>query len=326
MKPRAYIPLGRLISDVVMESDLVDHLIRHNLMKDVTIDTRRPLNARNLKSMGDLANQGVDISDFSVDWLPEQPPNFMKRQREPSEKSKRAKREKLGEPSVSRPRVPLISSSKSPSKSLPPNSPSFQLRQLASSLPQTSPVYTHFEPSPSTTKPSETPTFNQPSPPLYKFNLTTTTLPIFKAKMFNEPISPPSSTPSSPSYYTISSDSKSSDPQSSTLAQLQARPLSIQNQPEPETNISSPSEQPPTPPYEPPIETPSENPIIHNSEPPIETTPSPSAPTSPISESEPTFPTLEEAITLFDESSVEKIRSLSENSGINDDPPAMRIH
>lgn len=141
MKPRTYIPLGKLISDVLIGSGLVDHLIHHNLMEDVTVDTRRPLNSRNLKSMGiiekilvkpsldtswgslkdqrkipndlyhfskidplevvmhylqDLASQEVDISDFSVDWLPEHPPNFMKRQREPSEKSKKAKKEKLG--------------------------------------------------------------------------------------------------------------------------------------------------------------------------------------------------------------------------------------
>ena len=112
MKPRTYIPLGRLISDVLIESGLVDHLIHHNLMEDVTVDIGRPLNAHNLKSMGvieqvrakptldtswealkdqrkipnglylfskidppkvvahylqDLANQGVDISEFSVD-------------------------------------------------------------------------------------------------------------------------------------------------------------------------------------------------------------------------------------------------------------------
>ncbi|XP_050877567.1 uncharacterized protein LOC127081344 [Lathyrus oleraceus] len=153
-----------------------------------------------------------------MDWLPEHPPNFMKRQREPSENSKKDKKAKLGEPSVSRPLVPLIPSPESPSKSLPSNSPSLHLRKLASSLPQTSPIYTHSEPSPSTTKPFETPTSNSPSPPLQKFNLTTTTLPISEAEMFNEPISPPSLTPSSPPYYTISSDSEPSDPQSPTLA------------------------------------------------------------------------------------------------------------
>jgi hypothetical protein len=121
MKTRNYIPLGRLIYDVLIESGLVDHLIRLRLMKDVMIDTGRPLNARNLKSMGiinqvrvkptldtswealkdqreipnglylfskidppevvayyleDLHKQGVDISDFSLDWLPEFPPDF----------------------------------------------------------------------------------------------------------------------------------------------------------------------------------------------------------------------------------------------------------
>ncbi|XP_050919825.1 uncharacterized protein LOC127137403 [Lathyrus oleraceus] len=150
-------------------------------------------------------------------------------------------------------------------------------------------------------------------------------MPISEAQMFNEPISPPSSTPSSPPYYTISSDSEPSDPQSPTLAQLQARALFTHNQPEPETNIPSPSEQPPTPPFEPHNETPSENPIIHNFKPPIETTPSTPTPTSPIPKPKPTFPTLEEAVTLFVESLVEKIRSLSENSSISDDPSIARL-
>lgn len=144
--------------------------------------------------------------------------------------------------------------------------------------------------------------------------------------MFNETISPRSSTHSYPSYYTISSDSEPSDPQSPILAQLQARALSTHNQSEPEPSIPSPSEQPPSPPSEPPVVTPYENPIIYNFEPPTENTPTPPTSTSPTPELEPTFPTLEEAITLFTESSMDKIRSLSENSGISDDPSALRIH
>ncbi|XP_050897276.1 vegetative cell wall protein gp1-like [Lathyrus oleraceus] len=176
--------------------------------------------------------------------------------------------------------------------------------------------------------------------------------------MFNEPISPPSSTPSSPPYYTISSDSEPYDPQSLTLAQLQARALATQQKSEPEANIpppheqpttppseqptpppfeqptpppseqptTPPSKQPITPPSETPIVTPFENIIIPTSEPPTETTHTPPASPSPTPEPEPTFPTLEEAITLFVESLVEKIRSLSENSGISDNPSAVRIH
>ncbi|XP_050875603.1 uncharacterized protein LOC127079237 [Lathyrus oleraceus] len=242
----------------------------------------------------------------------------MKRMREPSERKSKKKAQKLGETFASRPLVPLVSSSSSPSKSLPPNSPSLHLRQLASSLPQPSPVYTPSETTSSTTKPSETPTSNTSSPPLQKFNLTTTTLPISEAQMFNKPISPPSSTPSSPPYYTISSDSEPSDPQSPTLAQLQARALSAHNKPEPKPNIPLPSEQPPVPPSEPHIETHTENPITHHSEPPTKTIFTPPKPTSPTSEPKPTFPTLEEAVTLIVESSVEKIRSLYKNSVRND--------
>ncbi|XP_050889574.1 eukaryotic translation initiation factor 4 gamma-like [Lathyrus oleraceus] len=113
--------------------------------------------------------------------------------------------------------------------------------------------------------------------------------------------------------------------ESSTFVPLD-RALSAQNQPEPETNIPSPSEQPPTLPSEPHIETPTENPITHQSEPLTENIPTPPALTSPTSEPEPTFPTLEEVVALFVESSIEKIRSLSENSRINDDPSVVRIH
>ncbi|XP_050902501.1 uncharacterized protein LOC127114215 [Lathyrus oleraceus] len=52
MKLRTYIPMGRLVSDILIENGLVDHLICHNLMEDVTVDIGRPLNSRNLKSMG----------------------------------------------------------------------------------------------------------------------------------------------------------------------------------------------------------------------------------------------------------------------------------
>ncbi|KAI5443690.1 hypothetical protein KIW84_012372 [Lathyrus oleraceus] len=226
MKTMNYIPLGRLISDVLIESGLVDHLIQLRLMEDVTIDTGRPLNARNLKSMGiidqvrakptldtswealrdqreipnrlflfskidppevvayyiqDLSNQGVDISDFTVDWLPEHPPNFMKRMREPSEKSKKAKKAKLGESSGSRPPVPLVGS---PGKSVSlPHS--VKIKPIASSLPQTTPIYTSTETPPSTTRSS--------NPPSLKFNLATTTLPVSEAEMLNETTSPSSS-------------------------------------------------------------------------------------------------------------------------------------
>lgn len=52
MKPNNYIPLGRLILDVLIESGIVDHLISLNLMKDVTVDVGKPLNVKNMKNMG----------------------------------------------------------------------------------------------------------------------------------------------------------------------------------------------------------------------------------------------------------------------------------
>lgn len=52
MKSRNYILLGRLIYDILIESGLVDHLIFLNLMEDINVDMGKPLNGRNLKSMG----------------------------------------------------------------------------------------------------------------------------------------------------------------------------------------------------------------------------------------------------------------------------------
>ncbi|XP_050920400.1 uncharacterized protein LOC127138038 [Lathyrus oleraceus] len=308
-------------------------------MEDVTVDIGRPLNARNLKSMGvieqvrakltlyaswqalkdqrkipnglylfskidplemvahylqDLESQRVDLSEFCVDWLPERPPNFMKRQREPSRKSKKAKKAKLGETYGSRPLVPLTDS---PSK-FPPPSRSVKLKPLAYSLPQTTPIYTQSKTPPSTTKPSK--------PPSLKFNLSTTTLPVSK-----QPPQP--------------------EPEATTPPPEQQNPPSEQPQtPPPEQPATSPSEQQPSPPPEqttpheqtpPPEQTPSspsniptiptsEDIIIPTLQTPADTNQIPPSSPSPNSEPKPAFPTLEEAITLFAESSVEKIKSL----------------
>ncbi|XP_050877493.1 proline-rich receptor-like protein kinase PERK2 [Lathyrus oleraceus] len=250
----------------------------------------------------DLRKQGVLFSDFSLDWLPECPPDFMKRPREPSEKAKQEKKAKLGESSGSRPPVPLTGSF-GKSVSLPP---SVQVKPIASSIPQPTPIYTNSETPPSTTRPS-----NQPS---QKFNLATTSLPISEAKMLNETTSPSSSSsPESPPYYNLSSDTEPSDPHSPTLAQLQTRALAFQQPtqsiPEPEVT-SSPTDDLNTTTSDPP---PSE-PIHaetqpHNSEiPPPNTSVEPqtptlnlSLPTSPPQASEPenTLLTLEEAIKVF---------------------------
>ncbi|XP_050916493.1 uncharacterized protein LOC127131621 [Lathyrus oleraceus] len=289
MKTRNYIPLGRLISDVLIGSGLVEHLIQLRLMEDVMIDTGRPPNARNLKSMGiinqvrvkpsldtswetlkdqreipnglyffsridppevvayyleDLRKQGVDISDFSLDWLPEFLPDFMKRTREPSEKTKQAKRAKLGEPSGSRPPVPLVGSL----SKFVPLPPSVKIKPVASLLPQPSSIYTTSETPPSTSRPS-----NQPS---QKFNLATISLPVSEVEMLNETTSP-SSSPSlqSPPYYSLSSDTEPPDPHSPTLAQLQNCALASQqpthSNPAPEVT-SPPPENPNTTTSEPP--------------------------------------------------------------------------
>ncbi|XP_050919388.1 uncharacterized protein LOC127136920 [Lathyrus oleraceus] len=181
--------------------------------------------------LDDLCKQGVDISDFTLDWLPEFPPDFMKRTREPSEKAKQAKRAKLGESSGSRPPVPLVGS---PGKSVP-LPPSVKIKPVASSLPQPLPIYTNSKTPPSTSRPS-----NQHS---QKLNLATTSLPVSEAEMLNETTSPSSSpSPESPPYYTLSSNIEPSDPQSPTLAQLQHCALASQqpthSSPEPEERLA----------------------------------------------------------------------------------------
>ncbi|XP_050889166.1 uncharacterized protein LOC127094369 [Lathyrus oleraceus] len=265
--------------------------------------------------LDDLRKQGVEFSDFSLDWLPEFPPDFMKRPQEPSEKAKQAKRAKLGESSGSRPLVPLTGSS-GKSVSLPP---SVQVKLIASSIHQPTPIYTNLETPPSTTRPS-----NQPS---QKSNLATTSLPISEAKMLNETTSPSSSSsPESPPYYTLSSDTEPSDPHSPTLAQLQTRALASQQPtqsiPEPEVT-SLPTKNPNTttsdPPSSEPIHSESQP---HNSEiPPPTTSAEPqtltlnlSPPISPPQASEPdnTLLTLEEAIKVFAEASADKLKGLSE--------------
>lgn len=144
----------------------------------------------------DLASQGVDISEFSVDWLPEQPPYFMKRKREPSEKSKKKKTLNLGEPSETRSPAPLASSTSSKSK-LSEALLNSGLKKVSSPLPQPLPTYSPSEPTISIPTPSEphNSDTDTPSPPVKTFNLTITIIPISEAMYLNEPISRPSSPP-----------------------------------------------------------------------------------------------------------------------------------
>ncbi|XP_050890706.1 uncharacterized protein LOC127096140 [Lathyrus oleraceus] len=259
----------------------------------------------------DLRKEGVDISDFNISQLPNEPPNFMKRPRGPSEKAKQAKKARLGESSGSRHPAPLLG----PSGKSVSLAPSVQTHHIASSIPQPTPIYTSSETPPSTTR-----TSHQPS---QKFNLATTTLPICDAEMLNETISPSSSSsPKSPPYYNISTDTEHSDPPSPTLPQLQTRALASQQPPQPTPEpevISSPTEQPnpttsdPQPSKTTHAETQPNNSDTHppnTSAEPQTPTLNLSHPTSPPLSSEPenTMPTLEEAIMLFVGASVDKVK------------------
>ncbi|XP_050888883.1 uncharacterized protein LOC127094055 [Lathyrus oleraceus] len=140
---------------------------------------------------------------------------------------------------------------------------------------------------------------------------------------------------------------------------LQARALTS-SQPshsEPEPKVTSPPPEHPNPTtFEPPqTPPPAQQPTHSPSQPnpqPEQPTPTPSAIPTPTNfvasitptlnlsarnspspsslasatEQETAFPTLEEAIQVFAESSVDKIKSLTINSGISDDPFEVRIH
>ncbi|XP_050897402.1 proline-rich receptor-like protein kinase PERK12 [Lathyrus oleraceus] len=153
--------------------------------------------------------------------------------------------------------------------------------------------------------------------------------------LLNEPISPLSSTPFSPPYYDISSNSEQPeipDPSSPPLAQLQAITLSNQPPSIPDTPVPSSSEPQTEPPSKtqiepssaPQTEPPSEPPTKQPSEPPTETTHTSLEPINPSSEPEPTFLTLEESVALFSESSNMKLRTLSEQSILSDNPSEVR--
>ncbi|XP_050896535.1 proline-rich receptor-like protein kinase PERK10 [Lathyrus oleraceus] len=182
-----------------------------------------------------------------MDYLLKRPPNFMKRQRKPSGKSKKAKKEKLGETSRSIPPVPLADS------------------------------------------PITFPPFEQQNPPLS-----------------DQPLTPPSEQQNPPP----------SDQPLTPPPEQQTNPPSEQPQtPPPEQPTPSPSEHQPSPPPEqttPPLYDipllPTTEDIIIPTQNPVDTNPTP--PSSPSSNPEPetAFPTLEEAITLFAESSLEKIK------------------
>jgi hypothetical protein len=251
--------------------------------------------------------------------LPESAPDFVRFKRGPSEKTSKAKKAKLGESSESRPPAPLQESS---GKSA---SPAPSVQQLTSSIPLPTPLYTSSETAPSTTRTSQ---------PLPKFNLANTSLPLSEAEEMNQTTSS-SSAPESPSYFVLSSDTEPSDPASPTLAQLQTlnRDSQQPQQPPPEPEVTSP-------PLEQPTNTPSEvQPSdLHTSDitpPNTSAEPEPltlnlNPPNSPPQTSEPepehSMPTLEEAIMLFAGASVQKVKSLTINSGISDDPDSVRTH
>ncbi|XP_050895424.1 uncharacterized protein LOC127102047 [Lathyrus oleraceus] len=122
----------------------------------------KPMNGKNMKSMGlidkDLEAQGIDISDFSLDWLPDQPPNFLKRKREPFEKKKSLK---LGESSATQKQLVPLSSS---APDIPaPSSPTLAELQATVDSENTQYVPEPFD----TTLPPSKPT-SKPIPPPYE--------------------------------------------------------------------------------------------------------------------------------------------------------------
>ncbi|XP_050909541.1 uncharacterized protein LOC127123359 [Lathyrus oleraceus] len=251
----------------------------------------------------------------------------MKRKREPSEKSKKSKTLKLGEPFAARSPAPLDSSISS--KSHPSETPSISnLKKISSSLPLPSSTYTPSEPTILNPPNSEHHKSNPSSPSPRKINLITITLLTSDLSPLNKSFSSLSLTPSSPSYYNISYDSENPDPSSPTMAQLQATTLSKPSPSIPDTFVPSPSAPQIEPPFEPQTEPPSElssePPTGQPHEPPTETIPTSPKPNNPASDPEPTFPTLEDLVALFSESSTVKLRSLSEQFKLSDNPSEVR--
>ncbi|KAI5418243.1 hypothetical protein KIW84_042751 [Lathyrus oleraceus] len=354
MKPRTYIPLGRLLSDVFIENGLVDHLEKNKLMEDLAIDTRRPLNSRNLKSMGilkkiqfkptldtswdalkdqrklshglarfyknepreailhymqRLKDEGVDISNFRLDDCLDSEEDFVRFKRGPSKKkSSKAKKARLGETSETRSPAPLQVSTGKSAPSIPSEP------HVASSNPLPAPIYTTSETPPSTTRTSQ---------PLPKFNPAHTSLPLSEVEELNQTTSS-SSNPDSPPYLILSSDPEPSDPASPTLAHLYSLNQNSQQpqQPPPEPEVTSPPPEQTT--NNPSEAQPSDITPQNTSAEPEPLTLNLNPPNSPPQTSEPepehSMPTLEEAIMLFAGASVQKVKSLTINSGISDDP------
>jgi hypothetical protein len=263
MKPRSYIPLGRLLSDVFIEHGLVDHLEKTKLMDDLAIDVGKPLNARNLKSMGiikkiqvrptldtswdslkdqrkmphglarffkneprdavaiylqRLLDDGVDISDFSLDDCLDSEEDLVRYKRGISEKkiAPPAKKARFEGASGSGSSAPLQFST---GKFVPPATSEFL---MASSYPLSSqPIYTSSEIPPSITRTS------QPTPVL---NIARTFIPPSIPAQTHQSTSSSSSSsiPESPPYVTVSSDPEPSDPDSPTIATLYAHRLASQ--------------------------------------------------------------------------------------------------
>lgn len=262
-----------------------------------------------------------------MDWLPEHPPNFMKRMREPFERKSKKKTLKIEDSSSSQ-KLPAPLDFSTPSKSSISEAPLLLgSRQIPSSLPQTTPTYSHSEPTILVSTPSETQTsasiVSDSLPIQPQFNLNSTSLPISKAMLLNKPISPPSSTPSSPSYYDLSYDFEQPEvpnPSSPTLAQLQATTNSEQTSSIPETSEPTPSLS--APPSAPLVTLPSSEPPIE----PSKTTQISFEPINPTYEPEPTFSTLEEVFAIFSGSSAARLKQLFEESIISDNPYEVRTH
>ncbi|XP_050889951.1 uncharacterized protein LOC127095284 [Lathyrus oleraceus] len=142
-------------------------------MEDVTVDVGKPLNAKSMKSMGLIDKVRVKpTKDTSWKALKDQrgisndqPPNFKKRKREPSEKKKK-KSLKLGESSATqKKRVPLSSSA-------PSKSPILEAPNVSDIPDPTSPTHTELQATAESEKtqsiPEPSETIPSPSEPIYE--------------------------------------------------------------------------------------------------------------------------------------------------------------
>ncbi|KAI5402748.1 hypothetical protein KIW84_050378 [Lathyrus oleraceus] len=362
MKPRSYIPLGRLLSDIFIEHGLVDALEKTRCMDDLAIDVGKPLNAKNLRSMGIIKDIRVKPT-MEVTWealkdqrkMPHGLERFFKN--EPRDaiaiylqdrldegidisdfrledcldsvedlvRYKRGLSEKKIAEEARKAKKARLGETSGTKASAPLNVSS------GKSIPPVSSESIMASSNPLSSQPIYTTAEIPPSitrtsqpPPVLKIarNFTTTSDP----NQLYHHSSSSSSEYESPPYLSPSSDQEFSEQESSDQEHSDPNSPTI-------AEIYAKNFAP-KPQHNLNLQPDADSELQAESEPqqtepqPLNLSPQNSPPHSPEPEPEPelTIPTLEEAIIQVAEASVQKIKSLAKNSEVSDDPKSVRTH